>query len=1019
MTSSESPITTRSVQSPITISVVIPVRNGDANFHRCLEAIRDCDPPAHEVVVVDDGSTDGSADAAREWGARVLSTARAGSGPAEARNIGAQEATGDVVLFVDADVALHRDAIGRVLNNFASNPECAACFGSYDDSPGAPNFLSQYKNLFHHYVHQSARADASTFWAGCGAIRRNIFLRAGGFSGAYHRPAIEDIELGYRLRAAGYRLRLDKALQGKHLKQWTWRSLLRSDIFDRGVPWTELILRGGAFVDDLNLQTRNRVSVAAMVLLLMTLLAGIALRLRSGQAWPIAWAASAGLAIALLAMNMPVYRFFAAKRGWVFALRVIPMHWLYYGYNGVSFTIGVARHLRRHLEMPPTPNRQQVSSAMLLLVLLIGAGFRFVNLGSDSFWYDELLQVNIAAQDIPTLLSQLGQHAAMPLDYFITRAVLAVGRGEYLLRFPAAFWGILTLPLAYQIGRRLFGQAVGIGAALLLALSGLHVFYSQELRPYALLTFLVTLSFYWLVRVFQDGRHRYWIGYSLTIAAGVLTHHFILFVIGAQGLIVLGGSLAGWATARGRSTVAFGLALVPLALALAITPWSGSVLDVGRLFVVSIVAPDTIPAGSQLGALRGDATPIDLEFFQNRLLGGLSGGGPALPIVSLILLLAGSWVGFRRARGQTALALTWAFVPAALIIAFLYHRGTFFALRYILFALPAFLLLVALGAVAVGQASYAIRNTQPATRNPQPVSRIAFHVSRVAPFPLAASCILLLGLAGYQAGSHVSSPRENWREAGRFLVENVRPEDVVIAPQRADIVYFYAPMRLAQVRPSTLPKDLPERLAANQRLWLVTSQYIYPVQAYYNWIGLRPHVEYRVDDAVQVFLVAQAGDKASLLRAARSIRPPETWSAWATLADQYEVAGDVEWSTDGYRRAIALADSSERTIGLTLRLAGVLRRARRFDQAAIEYRRVLKLDPRSVDGLANLGRVYLEQGRLNEARAPLMEAVSIDPQSYAANLFLADLYQREGEFDRAAAHYARAAQIVPELITPP
>ena len=289
------------------VSVVIPVRNGGPNFRRCLDALRACDLPSHEVIVVDDGSTDDSAQVAREWGARVLSTPHPASGPAEARNIGARAASGDVVLFVDADVALRPDALGRVARNFESDPDLTACFGSYDDDPAAANFLSQYKNLFHHYVHQSARADASTFWAGCGAIRRDAFLSAGGFSRHYHRPAIEDIELGYRLKAAGRTLRLDKDLQGKHLKKWTWRSLLRSDIFDRGVPWTELILRDGAFVNDLNLQTHNRVSVVTLYLLLVSLAVGLG--------WPIVWTAAAGLAILLLALNLPVYRFFAARRG--------------------------------------------------------------------------------------------------------------------------------------------------------------------------------------------------------------------------------------------------------------------------------------------------------------------------------------------------------------------------------------------------------------------------------------------------------------------------------------------------------------------------------------------------------------------------------------------------------------------------------------------------------------------------------------------------------------------------------
>jgi hypothetical protein len=70
------------------------------------------------------------------------------------------------------------------------------------------------------------------------------------------------------------------------------------------------------------------------------------LSLLAGLMWPMVWAASVAVAAALLMLNWPLYLFFAARRGWMFALRAIPMHWLYYCYNGVSFAIGLAEHLR-------------------------------------------------------------------------------------------------------------------------------------------------------------------------------------------------------------------------------------------------------------------------------------------------------------------------------------------------------------------------------------------------------------------------------------------------------------------------------------------------------------------------------------------------------------------------------------------------------------------------------------------------------------------------------------------------
>jgi cellulose synthase/poly-beta-1,6-N-acetylglucosamine synthase-like glycosyltransferase len=73
-------------------------------------------------------------------------------------------AKGEILFFVDADVAVPPDAVGQMSAVFQQNPDLAAVFGSYDDRPFETNFLSQYRNLFHHYVHQTAKEEAATFW---------------------------------------------------------------------------------------------------------------------------------------------------------------------------------------------------------------------------------------------------------------------------------------------------------------------------------------------------------------------------------------------------------------------------------------------------------------------------------------------------------------------------------------------------------------------------------------------------------------------------------------------------------------------------------------------------------------------------------------------------------------------------------------------------------------------------------------------------------------------------------------
>ncbi len=315
------------------ISVIVPVYNAEWCLRDCLSALRENRNDA-EILVVDDHSTDRSAEIAREMGVPVLANPR-GRGPAAARNVGGENATGEILLFIDSDVRVRPDTVQHVIGILDSSPDVAAVFGSYDTSPAAPNFLSQYKNLLHHYVHQRSSENASTFWAGCGAIRKEIFLKAGGFSEEdYPHPSIEDIALGLKLKATGYSIRLEKSLQVKHLKRWTPSNLLRADILYRAVPWSRLILKSGVLPNDLNLQTSQRVSAVMVGLFVLSLVI-----LLSGRATFVSLVAAIATAGTVLFLNRDLYRFFCRLKGPLFVFPAIIWHFFYYLYSSATFLI--------------------------------------------------------------------------------------------------------------------------------------------------------------------------------------------------------------------------------------------------------------------------------------------------------------------------------------------------------------------------------------------------------------------------------------------------------------------------------------------------------------------------------------------------------------------------------------------------------------------------------------------------------------------------------------------------------
>ena len=331
----------------IRVSVIVPVYNGRPGLERCLAALNAGRGPEAEIIVVDDASTDGSGAVAAHMGARVLRL-EPNQGPAAARNHGARDARGDILFFVDADVVVVSGTIDRVRTTMDGRPDVVAVFGSYDMKPDAHGIVSRYKNLLHHFVHQNAKTEASTFWAGCGAIRRAVFAEMRGFDqDRFREPSVEDIELGYRLRRAGHRILLDKGLQGTHLKAWTLRSLLWTDVMGRAVPWSRLTLEGRQVVDDLNLRRDQRLSAALVAISLGGLLF---VPWRPGLVvLPVAALA------AVVGLNRRLYGFFVRQGGVRFATLCVLLHWLYYLYSALTYSaVWLSFRVRTMLAHPPS-----------------------------------------------------------------------------------------------------------------------------------------------------------------------------------------------------------------------------------------------------------------------------------------------------------------------------------------------------------------------------------------------------------------------------------------------------------------------------------------------------------------------------------------------------------------------------------------------------------------------------------------------------------------------------------------
>jgi GT2 family glycosyltransferase len=321
----------------VTFSVIVPAYQAATYLAPCLDALAASTLAPLEILVVDDGSSDASATIAAGFGAIVLCVPGGPRGPAWARNLGAARARGDVLCFLDADVVIHPDALAKMAECLSEASDVAAVFGSYDDAPEATSTVSRYRNLFHHFVHQESDREAVTFWAGCGAIRRSVFEAIGGFDERYVHPSIEDIELGGRLRDAGHRVWLRRDIQATHLKRWTLGSMIRTDIADRAIPWTRLIVARARLPRDLNTSVRSRLSAVSAWVAVLGCLSAVFL--------PHAlWVAGAAV-VAGVALNARLYGFFLRRGGVAFAIVSAAMHTMYLLYSSLTFVV-VAASLR-------------------------------------------------------------------------------------------------------------------------------------------------------------------------------------------------------------------------------------------------------------------------------------------------------------------------------------------------------------------------------------------------------------------------------------------------------------------------------------------------------------------------------------------------------------------------------------------------------------------------------------------------------------------------------------------------
>lgn len=420
------------------------------------------------------------------------------------------------------------------------------------------------------------------------------------------------------------------------------------------------------------------------------------------------------------------------------------------------------------------------NSYFLFLVLIISLGvfLRFYNLGNESLWGDEINEVVIAGQNsISSIINTLLYFEAPPLDYIIVHIFLSFGKNEFVFRLPACVFGIFGIFMIFKIGKSTLNNEVGLISSFLLSTSIFHIAYSQEARMYALFCFLSMGSFLFLFRSLISGKNIFYILYIIFTLLSLYTHYFAIFILITQIIIFLAFAIFKFSKKDKKMNIR---------IILIIGKYFASIFIIFLLyiplirFIIRRITYKPISVYSDIS--------ISKYFNFNLIWGvikGFSNNNNLIAYLFLILLIIGFFSIFKKEKAIFLFYSFWLFFPVFIILMFLAKTNNFFTTRYLIFILPAFLIIISEGI------SYLSKQIE---------KIFGLHSSKVKYFiPLLLITILItvfsiFPLKNYYLGNISHRIPVDWKSAGNFLNENVCEKDIIIVPTEGygvDFLAFY------------------------------------------------------------------------------------------------------------------------------------------------------------------------------------------------------------------------------------
>jgi 4-amino-4-deoxy-L-arabinose transferase-like glycosyltransferase len=178
------------------------------------------------------------------------------------------------------------------------------------------------------------------------------------------------------------------------------------------------------------------------------------------------------------------------------------------------------------------PFLAQNSIWILAIALLVGAVLRWLQIGTNSFWYDESFSGLTARLALPEILSNAALDVHPPGYYVLLHFWIGLGESEWIIRSFSAFFSLFAVVLIYGLGRWLFDQSTGTLAAVIMAIVPFQVYFAQEARMYGLVIFLsISVIWIFLFAVVSKAGWLLWMGYAVVTVFGLYVHYYITFLL--------------------------------------------------------------------------------------------------------------------------------------------------------------------------------------------------------------------------------------------------------------------------------------------------------------------------------------------------------------------------------------------------------------------------------------------------------------------------------------------------------